>query len=86
MTMFKLIAIFSNGPEWSRLRTILQRAISIPRNVRAYIPASDVTIQHFLQLVRARVNKEPDDFLPELSRVFGEREFLQLLTFFVPRL
>ncbi|KAF4523004.1 hypothetical protein B566_EDAN007434 [Ephemera danica] len=62
----------TNGTEWWRLRTVLQRAISRPRNVKSYIPGTDVTLKQFLQLVRSRVNKEPEDFMPELSRLFTE--------------
>ncbi|KAK7603222.1 hypothetical protein V9T40_003221 [Parthenolecanium corni] len=59
----------TNGPEWGRLRKIIQKDISKLQNVRVYLPNADKTIKRFLYL---RAYYETSDFLPELNRLFLE--------------
>lgn len=63
---------FSNGPEWWRLRKIFQQDLNKIQNVRLYLSKSDQVIKNFLG---TRIDKYKDDFLPELSRLYLEREF-----------
>jgi cytochrome P450 len=61
---------FSNGPDWARLRTKFQQALSKPQNVKNYIPASDDILRDFMVMIRRRASNAPaEDFLQELSRV-----------------
>lgn len=67
--IFTLVTIFSNGPEWYRLRKIFQQDIGKLQNVRLYLQKSDEVIKSFLN---SRISSTHDDFLPELSRLFLE--------------
>jgi len=59
-----------NGPEWARIRTILQQALSKPQSVRNYISSSDDILKEFLLLIKRTASEAPaKDFLSEISRV-----------------
>ncbi|XP_069674486.1 cytochrome P450 302a1, mitochondrial [Periplaneta americana] len=59
----------TNGPEWWRLRSEFQRGLSRPQKVKSYLPQTDQIIQEFVDQLEDR---QCQDFLPELSRLFLE--------------
>ncbi|XP_066999639.2 cytochrome P450 302a1, mitochondrial [Anabrus simplex] len=62
----------TNGPEWWRLRSLFQKALSRPQNVKLYIKDTDTVMQQFVDVVRKKAQTSPEDFLPLLSHVFLE--------------
>ncbi|XP_059475605.1 cytochrome P450 302a1, mitochondrial [Neocloeon triangulifer] len=70
----------TNGPDWARLRTTFQRALSKPQSVQNYVPKSDEVANDFLRLIEKRATAAPaENFLNELSRV--TLELIGLVTF-----
>lgn len=70
----------TNGAEWYRQRMLLQRPLSLPENIRIYIPGIDEIACELVDTMTSWANQSaPGDFLEQLSRVFAE--FLGLVTF-----
>ncbi|XP_065341570.1 cytochrome P450 302a1, mitochondrial [Cloeon dipterum] len=64
----------TNGPDWARLRTVFQKSLSRPQNVRMYIPMLDEVLTDFVKLIERTACRSPvDDFLHELSRLSLEQ-------------
>ncbi|PSN36324.1 Cytochrome P450 302a1 [Blattella germanica] len=74
----------TNGPEWWKLRTEFQRALSRPQNVRSFLPDSDHIIQEFVTNVKTwPLSEEKCDFTAELSRLFLECLIIVVILFIV---
>lgn len=60
----------SNGDEWWRLRSELQKGLSSPNHVKQFLSHSDVITKEFIvQIKPAVAGEEVPDVLPELSRL-----------------
>uniref|UniRef100_A0A182NIJ1 Cytochrome P450 n=1 Tax=Anopheles dirus TaxID=7168 RepID=A0A182NIJ1_9DIPT len=73
----------TNGLEWWKIRSELQKGLSSPQNVRNFLPATDKITKEFI----ARLKPNPaennlllvDDFMPSISRL--NLELICLLAF-----
>lgn len=74
----ELCCFVSNGEDWWRLRSGFQRSLSRVQDVRLHLPATDTIMQEFIQFATISHN---DDFLPKLSRLYLECEFLPFSLF-----
>ncbi|XP_034943808.1 cytochrome P450 302a1, mitochondrial [Chelonus insularis] len=59
----------TNGPQWYKLRKEFQKALSKPQNITNYIEKIDSVIKQFIKVCG---EKEHEDLLPLLSRLFLE--------------
>lgn len=60
----------TNGEEWWKLRSELQKGLSSPKNVRNFLPIADEVIKEFIDEIRINdKNGLIIDFLPELERL-----------------
>ena len=64
---------FSNGPEWWRLRSEIQKEISAPKNVRSFLTQVDEITKEFLEYLP---KNETVDILPKLTRLNLERKYI----------
>ncbi|EDW39453.1 GL17063 [Drosophila persimilis] len=70
----------TNGPEWWRLRSQLQKELSAPKSVRNFIPQVDGVTREFLTFLRESSDDgDAIDMLPKLTRL--NLELTCLLTF-----
>ncbi|EDW79890.1 uncharacterized protein Dwil_GK17776 [Drosophila willistoni] len=72
----------TNGPDWYRLRSQLQKELSAPKSVRNFVPQVDGVTQEFLQFLRKSQQDQvipAEDMLPKLTRL--NLELTCLLTF-----
>ncbi|XP_034655210.1 cytochrome P450 302a1, mitochondrial [Drosophila subobscura] len=70
----------TNGPEWWRLRSQLQKELSAPKSVRNFIPQVDGVTREFLAFLReSSCDGDAVDMLPKLTRL--NLELTCLLTF-----
>uniref|UniRef100_A0A6E8VP05 Cytochrome P450 n=1 Tax=Anopheles coluzzii TaxID=1518534 RepID=A0A6E8VP05_ANOCL len=73
----------TNGAEWWKIRSELQKGLSSPQNVRNFLPATDKITKEFVTRLRAQM--EPgksiliEDFMPLVSRL--NLELICLLAF-----
>ncbi|ALC43029.1 dib [Drosophila busckii] len=69
----------TNGPDWWRLRSQLQKELSAPRSVRNFVPEVDAVTQEFLKFLEQSGAGTAIDMLPKLTRL--NLELTCLLTF-----
>jgi ecdysteroid 22-hydroxylase len=65
---------FSNGEEWWKIRSELQKGLSSPKNVRNFLSEAEATVKDFVEFLPKRFdeNGEIKETLEELSRVYLE--------------
>ena len=66
---------FSNGPEWWRLRTEIQKEISAPKSVRSFLSQVDEVTKEFLEFLP---KNESVNILPKLTRLNLERKYVYM--------
>lgn len=60
----------TNGPDWWRLRSQVQKELSAPRSVRSFVPDVDGVTREFLKfLQRSEGEGSTIDMLPKLTRL-----------------
>ncbi|CAH0627188.1 unnamed protein product [Chrysodeixis includens] len=59
----------TNGPEWWRLRSTLQKNFTSPQSVKSHISYTDIVVQEFLQWIKEKNVSHDEDFLPYLNRL-----------------
>ncbi|XP_030372024.1 cytochrome P450 302a1, mitochondrial [Scaptodrosophila lebanonensis] len=70
----------TNGEDWWRLRSELQKELSAPRSVRSFVPAVDEVTLEFMEYLKQQPETETGiDMLPKLTRL--NLELTCLLTF-----
>ncbi|GJQ70311.1 putative cytochrome p450 [Trypoxylus dichotomus] len=62
----------TNGPEWLRLRSVLQKGLSSPISVQNFLPSTNNIVQDWLLRIKELSQQPNVDYLPELSRLFLE--------------
>ncbi|CAH2014568.1 unnamed protein product [Acanthoscelides obtectus] len=62
----------TNGPEWFRIRSVLQKGLSSPQAVKRFLKGSDQIIQEWIEFIGQPPKKHRNDYLPEISRLFLE--------------
>ncbi|KAK9686524.1 Cytochrome P450 [Popillia japonica] len=62
----------TNGPEWLRLRSVLQKGLSSPAAVQNFLPSTNDVVQEWLLRIKDLSQQPNVDYLPELSRLFLE--------------
>lgn len=62
---------FSNGPEWWKLRSELQKGLSSVQNVRNFLPYADKITTELLDSIEKKLPEDNVvvDMLPEISRL-----------------
>lgn len=74
-SLFDILSVFSNGPEWWRIRSEFQKGLSSPSNVRSFLSDTDDIIKEFAnKLEDTQVDEVVPDFLVILSRLNLERK------------
>nr|CAH7756670.1 unnamed protein product [Callosobruchus chinensis] len=62
----------TNGPEWFRIRSVLQKNLSSPQAVKRFLKGSDEIIQEWIELIGHAPGRDKNDYLSEISRLFLE--------------
>nr|CAH7756674.1 unnamed protein product [Callosobruchus chinensis] len=65
----------TNGPEWFRIRSVLQKNLSSPQAVKRFLKGSDEIIQEWIELIGHAPGRDKNDYLSEISRLFLECMF-----------
>jgi hypothetical protein len=65
------------------LRAEVQKGLSSPTNVRAFLSSTDLITKDFVAGISQNATEETSDFLPEISRLNLERKF-EYIIFRVP--
>lgn len=74
-SLFDILPVFSNGPEWWRIRSEFQKGLSSPSNVRSFLSDTDEITKEFAsKLEDTQVDEDVPDFLVILSRLNLERK------------
>ena len=72
--VIRSVEITRNGPDWFKQRSIFQKDLSQLKSVQNFASETNDIVREWLHRIQSISGNSRVDYLPELSRLFLERE------------